>query len=157
VEEDSYYNGSIDYESSDSVSYNSDGTITISNSDSNSVEYTYQLDNQGNIIRGLWEDDDCEEIVSVNYDDNNTPFKNITGANSINVIYGLFSDSQLRGFFNNIKVIQFDVTCNNSSNNESYTTNFSYDYTQDGYPRNIVATETEDGEQYTTTIILEYN
>ena len=157
VEEDSYYNGSIDYESSDSVSYNSDGTITISNSDSNSVEYTYQLDNQGNIIRGLWEDDDCEEIVSVNYDDNNTPFKNITGANSINVIYGLFSDSQLRGFFNNIKVIQFDATCNNSSNNESYTTNFSYDYTQDGYPRNIVATETEDGEQYTTTIILEYN
>jgi hypothetical protein len=157
VEEDSYYNGSIDYESSDSVSYNSDGTITISNSDSNSVEYTYQLDNQGNIIRGLWEDDDCEEIVSVNYDDNNTPFKNITGANSINVIYGLFSGSQLRGFFNNIKVIQFDVTCNNSSNNESYTTNFSYDYTQDGYPRNIVATETEDGEQYTTTIILEYN
>ena len=105
VEEDSYYNGSIDYESSDSVSYNSDGTITISNSDSNSVEYTYQLDNQGNIIRGLWEDDDCEEIVSVNYDDNNTPFKNITGANSINVIYGLFSDSQLRGFFNNIKVL----------------------------------------------------
>lgn len=158
VEEDSYYNGSIDYESSDSVSYNSDGTITISNSDSNSVEYTYQLDNQGNIIRGLWEDDDCEEIVSVNYDDNNTPFKNITGANSINVIYGLFSDSQLRGFFNNIKVIQFDATCNNSSNNESYTTNFSYDYTQDGYPRNIVATETEDGGSYTnTTILLEYN
>ena len=157
VEEDSYYNGSIEYESSDSVSYNSDGTITISNSDSDSAEYTYQLDNQGNIIRSLWEDDDCEEIVSVNYDDNNTPFKNISGANSINVIYGLFSDSQLRGFFNNIKVIQFDATCNNSSNNESYTTNLSYDYTQDGYPRNIVATETEDGEQYTTTIILEYN
>ena len=46
---------------------------------------------------------------------------------------------------------------NDSSNNESYTTNFSYDYTQDGYPRNIVATETDGGEQYTSTIILEYN
>lgn len=157
VEEDFYYNGSIDYESSDSVSYNSDGTITISNLDSNSVEYIYQLDNQGNVILSSFETDDCEGIASINYDDNNTPFKNITGANLINVLYGLFSDAQLLGFFNNIRSIQFNETCSDSSNNYSSTTNFSYDYTQDGYPRNIVATETEDGNQYTTTILLEYN
>ena len=160
VEECYYQNGSCEYDYTDSVSYNSDGTITISNADSNSNDgsvYTYQLDNQGNIIGALWEDDDCEEIVSINYDNNNTPFKNITGANLINVVYGLFSDAQLPGFFNNIKSIQNDTTCNDSSNNESYTTNFSYDYTQEGYPRNIVATETDNGEQYTSTIILEYN
>ena len=162
VEECYYQNGSCEYDYRNSVSYNSDGTITVSNADSNSNDdsvYTYQLDNQGNIIGALWEDDDddCEEIVSINYDNNNTPFKNITGANLINVVYGLFSDARLIGFFNNIKSIQEDITCNDSSNNESYTTNFSYDYTQDGYPRNIVATETDGGEQYTSTIILEYN
>ena len=159
VEECYYQNGSCEYDYTDSVSYNSDGTITIS-TDSNSNDgsvYTYQLDNQGNIIGALWEDDDCEEIVSINYDNNNTPFKNITGANLINVVYGLFSDARLIGFFNNIKSFQEDITCNDSSNNESYTTNFSYDYTQDGYPRNIVATQTYGGEQYTSTIILEYN
>lgn len=162
VEECYYQNGSCENDYTNSVSYNSDGTITVSNADSNSNDdsvYTYQLDNQGNIIGALWEDedDDCEEIVSINYDNNNTPFKNITGANLINVVYGLFSDARLIGFFNNIKSIQEDITCNDSSNNESYTTNFSYDYTQDGYPRNIVATETDGGEQYTSTIILEYN
>ena len=159
VEECYYQNGSCEYDYTDSVSYNSDGTITIS-TDSNSNDgsvYTYQLDNQGNIIGALWEDDDCEEIISINYDNNNTPFKNITGANLINVVYGLFSDARLIGFFNNIKSIQEDSTCNDSSNNESYTTNFSYDYTPEGYPRNIVATETDNGEQYTSTIILEYN
>ena len=160
VEECYYQNGGCEYDYTDSVSYNSDGTITISNADSNSNDgsvYTYQLDNQGNIIGALWEDDDCEEIISINYDNNNTPFKNITGANLINVVYGLFSDARLIGFFNNIRSIQEDSTCNDSSNNESYTTNFSYDYTQDGYPRNIVATQTYGGEQYTSTIILEYN
>ena len=160
VEECYYQNGSCENDYTNSVSYNSDGTITVSNADSNSNDdsvYTYQLDNQGNIIGALWEDDDCEEIVSINYDNNNTPFKNITGANLINVVYGLFSDARLIGFFNNIKSFQEDITCNDSSNNESYTTNFSYDYTQDGYPRNIVATQTYGGEQYTSTIILEYN
>ena len=145
VEECYYQNGSCEYDYSDSVSYNSDGTITVSNADSD--VNTYQLDNQGNIIRALWEDDDCEEIISINYDNNNTPFKNITGANLINVVYGLFSDARLIGFFNNIKSIQEDSTCNDSSNNESYTTNFSYDYTQEGYPRNIVATETADNRK----------
>jgi hypothetical protein len=160
VEECYYQNGSCEYTSTDSVSYNSDGTITVSSADSNSNDYsgyTYQLDNQGNIIVALSEDDDCQEIISVNYDNNNTPFKNITGANLINVVFGLFSDARLIGFFNNIKSIQEDTTCNDSSNNQSYTTNFSYDYTPDAYPRNIVRTNTEGGEQYTETILLEYN
>lgn len=160
VEECYYYNGSCDDGYTSSILYNSDGTITVtsSNSYSNDLdEYIYQLDNQGNVILSSFETDDCEGIGSINYDDNNTPFKNITGANLINVIYGLISDAQLPGFFNNIRSIQFNETCSDSSNNYSSTTNFSYDYTQDGYPRNIVATETEDGNQYTTTILLEYN
>lgn len=160
IEECYYYNGSCDGGDTSSVLYNSDGTITVIYSDSYSNdldEYIYQLDNQGNVILGSFETDDCEAIVSINYDDNNTPFKNITGANLINVLYGLFSDAQLPGFFNNIRSIQSNETCSDSSNNYSYTTNFSYDYTQDGYPRNIVSTETEGGEQYTNTILLEYN
>jgi len=135
VEECYYQNGSCEYDYRNSVSYNSDGTITVSNADSNSNDdsvYTYQLDNQGNIIGALWEDedDDCEEIVSINYDNNNTPFKNITGANLINVISGLFSDARLIGFFNNRsnsknndceKIIQNEREQDNTYLNENET------------------------------------
>tara|TARA_B110000008_G_scaffold210607_1_gene209379 strand:+ start:139 stop:978 length:840 start_codon:yes stop_codon:yes gene_type:complete len=156
-----YYNSICEQEDANSFSYNSDGTITRVSTDSysnESEEYTYQLNNQGNIVGLFLQSDDCEEIISINYDNNNTPFKNITGANSLNVLFGGLSEGRVFGLSNNIKSIQDDIICNNSSDNESLTINFSYDYTQDGYPRNIVETVTEDGGSYTnTTILLEYN
>jgi len=163
--EECYFNsgGSCIVDYTLSFLYNSDGTITVVESDYDSSgdvyfsETTLQLNNQGNIIRGTSENDDCESIVSINYDDNNSPFKNITGANLINVVYGLFSDAQIFGFFNNVRSIQSNETCNNSSDNYSSTRNFSYDYNQYGYPRNIIITDTDGGGQYSNTILLEYN
>ena len=163
--EECYLNsdGSCISDFTSSFLYNSDGTITVVQSSYDSSggvyfdELTLQLNNQGNIIRATSENDDCESISSINYDDNNTPFKNITGANLINVVYGLFSDAQIFGFFNNMRSIQGNETCNNSSDNYSSTINFSYDYNQYGYPRNIIITETDGGGQYSNTILLEYN
>lgn len=159
VENCYYYNGNCSETTTSSISYSSNGTVSITDTNSFSndeEEQVFQLDNQGNIVDANFQDGDCEGMVSVDYDNNNSPFKNIIGANSLFVAFENlgFTDAPIIGFYNNVLALQTDYVCDNSSDNSSNTSSFSYDYNQEGYPRNIVATESG---TYTTTVLLEYN
>ena len=155
VENCYYFNGNCSQTITSSISYNSNGTVVIRESNANEEnETTFQLDNQGNIVGVQEGDGDCENTISLDYDNNNAPFKNIIGDSSLFAFYGLFSDAPIIGFCNNALSYQLNSVCDNSSDILSNTISLSYDYNQEGYPRNIVAT---DSGGYTTTILLEYN
>ena len=160
VEDCYYYNGNCSEKTTSSISYSSNGTVSITDTDrfsNDGGEYIFQLelDNQGNIVDSFSQDGGCEDSSSLDYDNNNSPFKNIIGANSLFVFFGLsFTDAPIIGFYNNALRIQNKTVCDNSSDNYSDTSSFLYDYNQEGYPRNIVVTESGG---YTTTISLEYN
>jgi hypothetical protein len=137
-------NGPCDNLDSTSYSYNSDGSITATNTYLNESETTViEFDDNGNIVRYSEND----EVGELTYDNYNSPFKNITGATPTVILQRIFSNSYLYSFNNNCLSVVSD------EDGETYTLNFTYDYNDLGYPRNVVVEEVGYGE---TTITIEY-
>ena len=138
--------GSCDDSESESYSYNSDGSITATYGDESDTTVV-QFDDNGNIIRVS----DGDEVSELTYDNYNSPFKNITGATPLVISQWIFSGSYLYSFNNNC--LSFVGEYVDEDGVETYTLNFTYDYNDAGYPRNVVVEEVGFGEE---TIVIEY-
>ena len=124
---------------------------------------TLQLDNNGNIIGGSDSYEDVDDngnsiTVSVNasfeYDNFNSPFKNITGMNAFIVLDIICRNESvyLLGFnaFNNCISRNFQY----SDETETYTDTYAYDYNDDNYPRQIIVSE--ENSSYDETYDISY-
>ena len=127
---------------SESYSYNSDGSITVTDG-GNGYTYVIEFDDNGNIVR--FSDDD--NVIELTYDNYNSPFKNITGATPLVIAQEIFSSSSLLSFNNNCLLYFSSV-----EDDETATLNFTYDYNDAGYPRNVVFVDGSEQE----TIVIEY-
>ena len=134
--------GPCDDSESESYSYNSDGSITATNGGNGSTSVV-EFDDNGNIVRVSNDD----EVYELTYDNNNSPFKNITGATPMIIVQWIFSSSYLYSFNNNCLSLVSD------EDDETYTLNFTYDYNDAGYPRNVVVEDVGFGQE---TIVIEY-
>ena len=86
--------------------------------------------------------------ANVEYDTNPSPFKNIVGNNFlITTDASIFTYADLYGYHNNV------TKATRSDYDESYSTEFTYDYNSDNYPRNVQIFE--DGEVY-ESVNIEY-
>lgn len=133
------------YHYSSSFSYNSDGSVFLIETDNNENKehkQTLKLDNQGNIVEISSKDGDCEVKISLVYDNKNSPFKNIIGANFFNYYDSPFSDFPTVGFYNNVLSYKDNFICNNIPYKLHYS-RFLYDYNQEEYPIKIVHTDTD--------------
>ena len=141
--------GPCDDSESTSFSYNLDGSITaITTMNGDEPETTViEVDDNGNIIKVS----DYDDVSELTYDIYNSPFKNITGATPLVISQWIFSDSYLYSFNNNC--LSFVSEYVDEDGVETYTLNFTYDYNDAGYPRNVVVEEVGYGE---TTITIEY-
>lgn len=128
---------------SESYSYNSDGSITVTDG-GNGYTYVVEFDDNGNIVR-VSDDDDVSELT---YDNYNSPFKNITGATPLVIAQRIFSSSYLYSFNNNCLSYVAET-----EDDETDTLNFTYDYNDAGYPRNVVVEDVGFGQG---TILIEY-
>lgn len=141
--------GPCDDSESTSFSYNLDGSITaITTMNGDEPETTViEVDDNGNIIKVS----DYDDVSELTYDIYNSPFKNITGATPLVISQWIFSGSYLYSFNNNC--LSFVGEYVDEDGVETYTLNFTYDYNDAGYPRNVVVEEVGFGEQ---TIVIEY-
>ena len=143
--------------------YSSNGTVTNSYVYNVGSDYedagtlTLQLDNNGNIISGNDSYQDVDDsgnpiTVTVNasfqYDNQNSPFKNIVGMDAI-MLLEFGSDT-----------FQFNVNNNctsyivyNDFDQDNYQYNYAYDYNEDGYPRQVIVSQ----GNYSSTIDINYN
>ena len=139
--------GPCDDLESESYSYNSDGSITVTYAayGDNGSTSVVEFDDNGNIVRVS--DDDDDDVIELTYDNYNSPFKNITGATPLVIVQWIFSSSYLYSFNNNCLSLV--------SNEDGYTStlNFTYDYNDAGYPRNVVVEDVGFGQE---TIVIEY-
>ena len=126
-----------------SYSYNDDGSIIVT--EANQEPVIYQFDNNGNIISVT----ESEATLELIYDNQKNPFKNITGAS--NILGGIST------FYTDSRVISFNNNCLSftdiSSSGNVYTQNWTYDYNDAGYPRNVFFEDDYDDNQ---TIVIEY-
>lgn len=86
---------------------------------------------------------------NIEYDTNPYPFKNVTGNNFIiSNLADIFTYADLFGHYNNItKIIWLDI-------DGQYSSETTYDYNSDNYPRNVQIYD-EDGDIY-ETVNIEY-
>tara|TARA_X000000950_G_scaffold165247_1_gene201945 strand:- start:286 stop:1173 length:888 start_codon:yes stop_codon:yes gene_type:complete len=161
--------GTCDYYDTNTFTYSSNGTVTNSyviedGSDYEEVGmYTLQLDNNGNIISVndsyQYEDADGNLITeafngSLEFDNQNSPFKNIVGMDAI-ILTVIGENLTLLSPYNNC----ISYTADYPDLDEPDQYNFAYDYNEDGYPRQAIVTYSGgnfDGSSYTETIEFNY-
>jgi len=145
--------GTCDYYDTYNFTYSSNGSVTVSNvyndGSTNEETYTYtlQLDNNGNIISAY----DSTNNYSLNYDNLNSPFKNIIGMDAIMLLEFATEDLQFNAYNN---CTSFTLTNNN---NEGDQYNYAYDYNEDGYPRQVIATYQGGNFDGTITTTIDIN
>ena len=155
--------GTCEYYDTNNYTYSSNGTVTnsyvyeVGSDYEESGTLTLQLDNNGNIIGGndsyLDVDENGNPISvtvtgSFEYDNQNSPFKNIVGMDAI--ILNVISNNSLAfNAYNNCTSYNFDYS-DDEDESDQYT--FAYDYNEDGYPRQAIIT---DGI-YSSTIDINY-
>ena len=146
-------NNECDYLNTFSISYSSNNTVT-QNYIYDGTDYieegtlTLQLDNNGNIISGTDTYIDnvsgSPQTISVSgsfqYDNQNSPFKNITGINAL-ILQEIISSEY---FY----LLSFSASNNcvsqnyeDSDSDDSYSVTYAYDYNNDDYPRQIITYE----------------
>ena len=153
-----YFDSSGQCENLDTFSfqYSSNGTVTqnfsydYGNGQYDTGSLLLQLDNNGNIIGASDSYEDVDEngnpvtvsvSASLEYDNFNSPFKNITGMNAFIVLDVICRNESvyLLGFnaFNNCISSNIEY----SDEAESYIDTYAYDYNDDNYPRQILVSE----------------
>ena len=161
--------GTCDYYDTNTFTYSSNGTVTNSYVYEVGTDYeeagtlTLQLDNNGNIIGGNNSYLDVDEngnpisvtvTASFEYDNQNSPFKNIVGMDAIMLTVIGEDLTQLSAYNNCIS-----YTADYPDLDEPDQYNFAYDYNEDGYPRQAIVTYSGgnfDGSSYTETIEFNY-
>lgn len=161
--------GTCDYYDTNNYTYSSNGTVTNSYVYEVGSDYeeagtlTLQLDNNGNIIGGNNSYLDIDEngnpisvtvTASFEYDNQNSPFKNIVGMDAI-ILNTISGNSLSFNAYNNCTSYNFDY----SDEDEANQYNFAYDYNEDGYPRQAIVTYSGgnfDDSSYTSTIDINY-
>jgi hypothetical protein len=117
---------------------------------------TLQLDNNGNIISGNDSYQDVDNsgnpiTVTVNasfqYDNQNSPFKNIVGMDAL-ILVEFGSDILQFNAYNNCTSYSIEY----SDEDEVYAYNYAYDFNEDGYPRQVIVTQ----GSYSSTIDINY-
>ena len=91
--------------------------------------------------------------ASLEYDNQNSPFKNIVGMDAI-ILTVIIDNVMSLNAYNNCTSYNVEY----SDNNEADQYNFAYDYNEDGYPRQVILTYSGgnfDGS-YTSTIDINY-
>lgn len=158
--------GTCQYFNTYDFTYSSNGTVTASIVNDVGTEweeagtYTLQLDNNGNIIgynsSYQSEDNSGNPIpVTVNasfqYDNQNSPFKNIVGMDALILLQFGASILQFNAYNN---VTSYNVDYSDQDQDVQY--NYAYDYNDDGYPRQVIVTGSYDGESDNSTIDINY-
>ena len=154
--------GNCEEYDTNNFTYSSNGTVTNSYVYNVGSDYedagtlTLQLDNNGNIISGNDSYQDVDNsgnpiTVTVNaslqYDNQNSPFKNIVGMDAIMLVeFG--SDILQFNAYNNCTSYSIEY----SDEDEVYTYNYAYDFNEDGYPRQVIVTQ----GSYSSTIDINY-
>jgi hypothetical protein len=144
------------------LAYSSNGTVTNSYVYNVGSDYedagtlTLQLDNNGNIISGNDSYQDVDNsgnpiTVTVNasfqYDNQNSPFKNIVGMDAL-ILVEFGSDILQFNAYNNCTSYSIEY----SDEDEVYAYNYAYDFNEDGYPRQVIVTQ----GSYSSTIDINY-
>jgi len=151
--------GTCSYYDTNTFTYSSNGTVTNNYVYEAGTDYeeagtlTLQLDNNGNIISANDTDADSTVNASLEYDNQNSPFKNIVGMDAI-ILTVIIDNVISLSAYNNCTSYNVEY----SDNNEADQYNFAYDYNEDGYPRQVILTYAGgnfDGS-YTTTIDINY-
>lgn len=121
------------------------------------------LDNSGNVVSASFTDEDdegCGSSTTVEYDNQNNAFKNITGFNNLGPVFAdlIYPSAQYYGYYgpNNNPTSVVNTTACNGGDEYTYTYNFYYDYNDEGYPRNIIEEEAGSTTTLTATTIIEY-
>ena len=151
--------GTCDYYDTNNFTYSSNGTVSNNYVYEVGTDYettgtlSLQLDNNGNIISA--NDTDANSIMnaSLEYDNQNSPFKNIVGMDAI-ILTVIIDNVMSLNAYNNCTSYNVEY----SDNNEADQYNFAYDYNEDGYPRQVILTYSGgnfDGS-YTSTIDINY-
>tara|TARA_B100000886_G_scaffold2215_1_gene1462 strand:- start:502 stop:1389 length:888 start_codon:yes stop_codon:yes gene_type:complete len=158
--------GDCNYYDINNLSYSSNGTVTnayvydVGGNDQDAGTLTIQLDNSGNILSVIdsYQDVDANNnsvSVTVNasfeYDNQNSPFKNIIGMDAIILLElnnNSLGSSLSFNAFNNCTSFIIEY----SDEDEIYQYNYSYDYNEDGYPRQVILMQ----NNYSSTININY-
>ena len=154
--------GNCEEYDTNNFTYSSNGTVTNSYVYNVGSDYedagtlTLQLDNNGNIISGNDSYQDVDNsgnpiTVTVNasfqYDNQNSPFKNIVGMDAIMLVeFG--SDILQFNAYNNCTSYSIEY----SDEDEVYAYNYAYDFNEDGYPRQVIVTQ----GSYSSTVDVSY-
>lgn len=122
--------------------YDSNGNLSLINEDGCTYEIVFSNGNPVSSSSNV----DCEDqefSSALSFDNNPSAFSSLAGWRWF---LTNLTESEYLGFTNNVTRIIY------SNPEGSQTINFSYDYNNDGYPRNI---STTDGD-YESTIVIEY-
>ena len=154
--------GNCEEYDTNNLAYSSNGTVTNSYVYNVGSDYedagtlTLQLDNNGNIISGNDSYQDVDNsgnpiTVTVNasfqYDNQNSPFKNIVGMDAL-ILVEFGSDILQFNAYNNCTSYSIEY----SDEDEVYAYNYAYDFNEDGYPRQVIVTQ----GSYSSTIDINY-
>jgi len=111
--------------------------------------YTLQLDNNGNIISAY----DSLTNASGDYDNLNSPYKNIVGMDALMLLE--FANNTLQfNAYNNCTSYNFDYSNTDDLNDTNGY--LAYDYNEDGYPRQVIVNSSSDGGSDSSTIEINY-
>ena len=151
---------SSDYENKTTYSFSYEENYILYCDEEFEIFYIYTTNSNGDVTFGNsvqscsfsaedYTDDAGNDFsLSIEYDSNPYPFKNIEGNNfMLSVDAGIFSYVSLMGYFNNFTKITYD------EGNEIDIEEWIYDYNSDNYPRNVQIFE--NGEVY-ESINIEY-
>ena len=112
----------------------------------NAGTLTLQLDNNGNMISAT----DSDINGSFQYDNQNSPFKNIVGMDAILLFTFVYNPLRFNAN-NNCTSYNFDYVNENAADE----INFAYDYNEDGYPRQVIVTDNSNSS-YSVTVDISY-
>ena len=154
--------GNCEEYDTNNFTYSSNGTVTNSYVYNVGSDYedagtlTLQLDNNGSIISGNDSYQDVDDAgnpitvtvnASLQYDNQNSPFKNIVGMDAI-ILIEFGSDILQFNAYNNCTSYSIEY----SDEDEVYAYNYAYDFNEDGYPRQVIVTQ----GSYSSTIDINY-
>jgi YD repeat-containing protein len=132
--------------------YNANGSVTYNQSykENNSPISTenpisLQFDSKDNLIS--FSDGEGTRVLA--YDNYKSPFKNVVGLNFHILLSGELTTSEIFSLNNNCTSASFS-----NAQGETFSDTYSYDYNQEGYPRQIIA---KDYEGYESTITIQYS
>jgi len=150
--------GTCDYYDTNNFTYSSNGTVTNNYVYEVGTDYeiagtlTLELDNNGNIISANDTDEDSVVNASLEYDNLNSPFKNIVGMDAI-ILTVIIDNVMSLNAYNNCTSFYSEY----SGNDEADQYNFAYDYNEDGYPRQVIVTYQGGNFDGTITTTIDIN